>query len=178
MARAFLGIDCGTGSTKALLIDAERGSIAGQGRADHELIERPDGTREQDPSWWVAAMVTAVRAALDSAPGVEVAGIGVSGQQHGLVALDASDAPVRPAKLWNDTTTGAECDTLTAALGGPEAVLAATGNLFLPGYTAPKIAWLRAHEPDAYRASRRFCLPHDYLNLWLTGTFATEPGDA
>jgi D-xylulose kinase len=102
----------------------------------------------------------------------------VSGQQHGLVALDERDAPVRFAKLWNDTSTARQAEALTAAMGGEDEVLAATGNLFLVGYTAPKVAWLRDKEPEHYAASRRFCLPHDYMNLWLTGEFATEPGDA
>jgi D-xylulose kinase len=178
MRRAFLGIDCGTQSTKALLLDAQTGEELAIGRADHALIAREDGTREQDPAWWIEALGTAVRGALAGAPDVEVAGIGVSGQQHGLVALDAGDRPVRPAKLWNDTTTTADCAALTERMGGESAVHAATGNVFLPGYTAPKVEWLRRNEPDAYAAARRFCLPHDYLNLWLTGTFATEAGDA
>ncbi|HEX3218741.1 MAG TPA: xylulokinase [Candidatus Limnocylindria bacterium] len=176
--RAFLGIDCGTQSTKALLMEADTGRTLAVGRAEHDIVERPDGTREQDPAWWTDATVAAVRQSLQDAGPIEVAGISVSGQQHGLVALDAADAPVRPAKLWNDTSTSREAAGLTAAMGGQDAVLAATGNLFLAGYTAPKIAWLREHEPQHYAASRRFCLPHDYLNLWLTGEFATEPGDA
>ena len=176
--RAFLGIDCGTQSTKALLMDAGSGRILAVGRAAHDIVERPDGSREQDPRWWTDATEAAVRQALKDAGPVDVAGISVSGQQHGLVALDARDSPVRPAKLWNDTSTANEAEALTTAMGGEDAVLAATGNLFLVGYTAPKVAWLRAHEPDHYAASLRFCLPHDYLNLWLTGEFATEPGDA
>jgi xylulokinase len=177
--RAFLGIDCGTQSTKALLVDASSEEVLGMGRAAHELIESADGTREQHPDWWLAGLQAAVREALASdATPVEVAGIGVSGQQHGLVCLDAADRPVRPAKLWNDTTTAAECDVLTEQVGGFQAALDLTGNTFLPGYTAPKVLWLRRHEPHAYAATRRMCLPHDYLNLWLTGTFATEPGDA
>src|SRR5205085_4399225 len=96
--RAFLGVDCGTQSTKVLVVDATTEEILGVGRAPHELIERADGTREQDPAWWVAALQTAVRAALADTD-VEVAGIGVSGQQHGLVCLDGADRPVRPAKL-------------------------------------------------------------------------------
>ncbi len=175
--RVFLGLDCGTQSTKALLLDAGSGETVAIGRADHALIERPDGTREQHPDWWIAAAVEAIRAALVDGP-FEVAGIGVSGQQHGLVALDGGDEPLRPAKLWNDTTTAAQCDDLTERLGGREQVLRLTGNAIMPGYTAPKIAWLRDHEPESYAASRRFCLPHDYLNLWLSGTYATEPGDA
>ncbi len=178
MHAAFLGIDCGTQSTKALLLDPDTGEELAVGRADHELIAGADGTREQDPAWWLDAVRSAVRAALADAPGTEIAGIGVSGQQHGLVALDAADRPVRPAKLWNDTTTAPDCVALTERMGGEAAVHAATGNVFLPGYTAPKIEWLRRAEPRAYAESRRFGLPHDYLNLFLTGTFATEAGDA
>jgi xylulokinase len=176
--RVFLGIDCGTQSTKALLMDAESGEICAVGRAAHGIIEGSDGAREQHPHWWTDATQAAVRQALEIAGPLDVAGISVSGQQHGLVALDDRDEPVRPAKLWNDTSTGREAEALTSAMGGEAAVLEATGNLFLVGYTAPKIAWLREHEPDNYAASRRFCLPHDYLNLWLTGEFAAEPGDA
>jgi xylulokinase len=176
MRRAFLGVDCGTQSTKVLLVDAESEEILGSGRAPHELIEDTDGTREQDPNWWVHALELAVRQAIT--PGVEVAGIGVSGQQHGLVCLDSANRPLRAAKLWNDTTTSAECDELTRAVGGPSQALALIGNTFLVGYTAPKVLWLRHHEPATYAATRRMCLPHDFLNLWLTGTFATEAGDA
>ena len=182
--RAFLGIDCGTQSTKALLMDAETEAVLSVGRAAHELLEAADGTREQHPDWWVAALGAAVREALALAGGsrddssIEVAGIGVSGQQHGLVCLDASDRPIRPAKLWNDTTTAADCAWLTRQLGGPERVIERVGYAFLPGYTAPKVSWLHRTEPAAYAATRRMCLPHDYLNLWLTGAYATEPGDA
>jgi D-xylulose kinase len=179
--RAFLGIDCGTQSTKALLVDAETESVLGAGRAAHELTERADGTREQHPDWWVAALIASVREALQGtgAPGdVEVAGIGVSGQQHGLVCLGADDRPLRAAKLWNDTATVEEAEWLTTAVGGLERALELTGNAFLVGYTAPKVVWVARHEPDTYTATRRMCLPHDYLNLWLTGAFATEPGDA
>jgi xylulokinase len=178
LRRAFLGIDCGTQSTKALLLDDQTESILGIGRASHELIERADGTREQHPEWWVAALGASVREALDQAGDVEVAGIGISGQQHGLVCLGRDDRPVRAAKLWNDTTTVEECTLLTESVGGLEQALALTGNSFLVGYTAPKVLWLARHEPDVYAATARMCLPHDYLNLWLTGTFAAEPGDA
>ena len=177
MRRVFLGIDCGTQSTKVLLRDATTGDTVAVGRAPHELIERDDGTREQDPRWWIAALRVAVRDAIRGER-YEVAGIGVSGQQHGLVCLDEHDEPVRAAKLWNDTTTSQQCDELMRKLGGEARVLGFLGNLILPGYTAPKVAWLAAHEPDAYARTARMCLPHDYLNLWLTGEFVTEPGDA
>jgi xylulokinase len=177
MPRVFVGIDCGTQSTKVVLRDPDTGAVVAVGRAPHELIERADGTREQDPEWWIDALRIAMRDLLRGQR-VDVAGIGVSGQQHGLVCLDGRDHPVRPAKLWNDTTTVHECDELTRKLGGATEALRLVGNLILPGYTAPKIAWLAAHEPDAYARTARMCLPHDYLNLWLTGEFITEAGDA
>ena len=177
--RAFLGVDCGTQSTKVLLVDADSETVLGAGRAAHDLIERLDGTREQSPQWWLDALTAAARDALRAAgSSVEVAGIGVSGQQHGLVCLDETDRAVRPAKLWNDTTTAPECDVLTERVGGLDNALRLTGNAFLPGYTAPKVLWLKEHEPDAYARTRRMCLPHDFLNLWLTGAFVAEAGDA
>jgi xylulokinase len=177
MRRVFLGIDCGTQSTKVVLRDPETGEVVAVGHAPHELVERDDGTREQDPKWWIDALRAAVADALRGQR-FDVGGIGVSGQQHGLVCLDDRDRPVRPAKLWNDTTTAHQCDELTQTLGGASRVLQLLGNLILPGYTAPKIAWLLAQEPDAYSRTVRMCLPHDYLNLWLTGEFTAEAGDA
>ncbi|HEX9494191.1 MAG TPA: xylulokinase [Candidatus Limnocylindria bacterium] len=177
MRRVFLGIDCGTQGTKAVLCDPDTGAIVAIGRAAHALVTRDDGTSEQDPDWWIDALRVAVRDATRSER-FEIAGIGVSGQQHGLVCLDSRDRPVRAAKLWNDTTTASEAVALTATLGGRDRVLELTGNLILPGYTAPKIAWLATHEPDAYARTVRMCLPHDYLDLWLTGRFVSEPGDA
>jgi D-xylulose kinase len=173
----MLGVDCGTQSTKVVLRDPASGQVVAVGRAPHQLVERDDGTREQDPAWWIDALRSAVRDAVRGERFV-IGGIGVSGQQHGLVCLDRSDRPVRAAKLWNDTTTAAECVELTEKLGGEQRLLELTGNLILPGYTAPKIAWLAAHEPDAYARTARMCPPHDYLNLWLTGAFVTEAGDA
>lgn len=177
MRRVYLGIDCGTQSTKVVLRDAGSGTVAAVGRAEHRIVERDDGTREQDPDWWIDALVAAAREAL-SVERYDVAGIAVSGQQHGLVALDAHDRPVRMAKLWNDTTTATESTELLRRVGGAAWALQLVGNLPLPGYTAPKVLWLSRHEPDAYARTMRMCLPHDYLNLWLTGAFVTEPGDA
>jgi xylulokinase len=179
LRRVFLGIDCGTQSTKALILDGDSSAQTLRvGSSAHDLIERPDGTREQHPDWWVRALIDAVGQAVEAAGPAEVAGIGVSGQQHGLVCLDAKDRPTRAAKLWNDTTTEHDCNVLTERLGGMQAVLDLTGNAFLPGYTAPKISWLRRMEPETYRSTTRMCLPHDFLNHWLTGEFVTEPGDA
>ncbi|MEK6207309.1 MAG: xylulokinase [Chloroflexota bacterium] len=177
MRRVFLGVDCGTQSTKVVLRDPDTGQVLAVGRAPHALTERDDGTREQDPASWIEALRIAVASAVRGEH-FDIAGIGVSGQQHGLVCLDRRDQPVRPAKLWNDTTTAPESAELTRKLGGEARVLELTGNLLFPGYTAPKIAWLAAHEPHAYTRTVRMCLPHDYLNLWLTGEFVTEFGDA
>ena len=177
MRQAYLGIDCGTQSTKVVLRDPTTAAVLAVGRAPHELIARDDGTSEQNPEWWIDALTIAARDAMRDER-FEVSGVGVSGQQHGLVALDAHDTPVRAAKLWNDTSTAPEAAALTEKLGGESRVLQLTGNLIFAGYTAPKIAWLAAHEPSAYARATRMCLPHDYVNLWLTGEFVTESGDA
>src|SRR3982074_2237654 len=133
--RAFLGIDCGTQSTKVVLVDPASEEVLGFGRGAHELVERADGTREQDPEWWIAALKAAMRQALASTGEVEIAGIGGSGQQHGLGCLGAAGRALPPAKLWNDTTPVAECEQLLDSVGGPARALALTGNTFLVGYT-------------------------------------------
>ena len=107
-----------------------------------------------------------------------VRGIGVSGQQHGFVPLDAKGGVIRPAKLWCDTSTRVECALLTKKLGGPRLTIRKTGNLVLPGFTAPKILWLKRHEPANYKRLRHVLLPHDFLNFHLTGNYFMEFGDA
>ena len=178
MAQAYLGIDSGTQSTKAVLVESDTGRVLAVGRAPHALIADTPGQKEQEPAWWSEAATVAVQQALAAVPGVEVLGIGVSGQQHGLVMLDAGDAVLRPAKLWSDVTSAPECERLTERLGGLEAAIKLTGNAILPGYTAGKLAWVRDHEPDRYARLRWILLPHDYLNLWLTGERFMECGDA
>jgi xylulokinase len=133
---------------------------------------------EQHPAEWTAALDqtnAAVAAKIDRS---RVRGIGVSGQQHGFVPLAADGSVIRPAKLWCDTSTTAECALLTKKLGGQAAVIRAAGLPFLPGYTAPKILWLKKHEPANYRKLRHVLLPHDYLNYYLTGNYFMEHGDA
>jgi len=107
-----------------------------------------------------------------------VRGIGVSGQQHGLVPLDAAGKVVRPAKLWCDTATAPQCETITQHFGGEAKVIELVGNAMLPGYTAPKILWLRENEPENWARTKTLLLPHDYLNFWLTGEVRMEYGDA
>ena len=178
MTGAFLGIDSGTQSTKAVIVEADTGRVRSIGRAPHSVMANAPGQKEQEPQWWVDALTRAVREALAATSGVEVQGISVSGQQHGLVLLDESDAVLRPAKLWNDVTCARQCQRLMERLGGPDAAVRLTGNAILPGYTAGKILWVREYEPDIYAHARWILLPHDFLNLWLTGERFMECGDA
>ena len=176
----FVGVDCGSQGTKAVVVDGGDGNVVGSGYVAYELIEGlPAGHREQQPSTWVEAMIKSVRDALSQAKVKgRVEGIGVSGQQHGFVPLDAKGEVIRPAKLWNDTSTAEECRWLIERLGGIQEVVKLTGNTILPGFTAGKILWLRRHEPDNYARLATVLLPHDYLNFWLTGRATMEPGDA
>jgi xylulokinase len=183
MARRTLvvGVDSGTQSTKALLVDARNGRPIAAGSASYGLIAKlPPGAKEQHPDTWRTAMVKAVRAALKGARAKpdEIVAMGVSGQQHGFVPLDKSGRVIRPAKLWCDTTTVRECDELTSAMGGVGRAIGTLGNAFLPGFTAPKILWLKKHEPENYARLATVLLPHDYLNWWLTGRALMEYGDA
>jgi xylulokinase len=176
----FVGVDSGTQGTKTVVVDDE-GRVRGDASASYGLIMGlPRGHMEQHPETWVEAMKQTIRVALKDAdvdPG-KVHAIGVSGQQHGFVPLDGDGAVIRPAKLWNDTSTARECGELTEALGGVEEAIRLTGNSIPPGYTAGKILWLRRHEPDNYARLRHVLLPHDYLNYVLTGEAAMEYGDA
>ena len=175
----YVGVDSGTQSVKAVALDLEAGRVVAEARAPHRLIEGlPPGHMEQHPEEWAAAMDAAIGEVASRIDRSRVRGIGVSGQQHGFVPLDASGAVIRPAKLWCDTSTAAECAVLTRRLGGPAAVIRRTGLPFLPGYTAPKVLWLKRHEPANFRRLRHILLPHDYLNLHLTGRYFMEEGDA
>ncbi|MCL5426505.1 MAG: xylulokinase [Gammaproteobacteria bacterium] len=176
----YIGVDCGTQSTKVVVVDVERGVILAEASCPHRLDEGENGRREQAPAEWLAALKGAFFAALDKA-GVlasQVRGIGVSGQQHGMVALDADGAPVYPAKLWCDTETSAQNADLVARLGGEAGCLEKLGLVLQTGYTASKVAWLREQHPNAYQRIESLLLPHDYLNYWLTGERVTEAGDA
>jgi len=173
----YLGIDCGTQGTKALVID-ENGEPLGRGFAAHTLIERPNGAREQNPREWVDALQKAVRQALSQADAAKVVAIGVSGQQHGLVVLDEDKQVIRPAKLWNDTETAPENAALIERLGGVEACFQRFGIVPRTGYTVSKLLWMKVHEPENFSQIRHILLPHEYLNFWLTGNMYAEYGDA
>jgi xylulokinase len=176
-----LGIDCGTQSTKTVALDTETGAILAAATRGYELMPGlPPGHAEQDPAIWVAAMDETVAEVLEKLGPrrAEVRGLGVSGQQHGFVPLDAQGRVIRPAKLWCDVSTVEECDILRARFGGAAALIERTGLDMLPGFTAPKILWLKRHEPENFARLATVLLPHDYLNFCLTGRLCMEYGDA
>ena len=175
----YLGIDSGTQSTKCVALDLDAGHVIAEARAPHRLIEGlPPGHLEQHPQQWAIALEQVIGKVANQVDPARVRGIGVSGQQHGFVPLDEHGAVIRPAKLWCDTSTAAECALLTRKLGGAEAIIRETGLPFLPGYTAPKILWLKRREPEHFKRLRHVLLPHDFLNFHLTGNYFMEAGDA
>lgn len=178
----YIGIDSGTQSTKAIVLDLETSKVIAEARAPHQMIaDLPVGHMEQHPQDWTAALDTVIAAVVDKIGKTKarrIRGIGVSGQQHGFVPLDANGGVIRPAKLWCDTSTARECELLTKKFGSTNAVIRKAGLPFLPGYTAPKILWLKRNEPRHYQRLRHVLLPHDYLNYHLTGNYFMEHGDA
>jgi len=177
----FIGIDSGTQSTKALVVDGTSGNVLAESAAAYGLIPGLGaGAKEQHPHTWKEATKRSITRALKAckAKKEEVVGIGVSGQQHGFVPMDKHGEVIRPAKLWCDTSTAKECEEIMERLGGSKATLKALGNAILPGFTASKILWLKKHEPKNYKKLATILLPHDYLNHWLTGRAVMEYGDA
>ena len=176
-----LGIDCGTQSLKTVALDGDSGQILASASKPYGLIEGlPAGHAEQDPQiWWDALRETVGKVLSDlGSRKSEVGGIGISGQQHGFVPLDANHQVIRPAKLWCDTSTTGQCDEIRTKLGGREKTIALAGNDILPGFTAPKILWLKQNEPANFAKLAHVALPHDFLNLRLTGSLRMEFGDA
>ncbi|HET8764297.1 MAG TPA: FGGY family carbohydrate kinase, partial [Rhodanobacter sp.] len=171
------GLDLGTQSVKLLVYDpAARRRVALHSR-HLALSSGEDGTREQLAADWVDA-IRACFAELEPKLRAGIAAIGVSGQQHGFVPLDADGRVLAPVKLWCDTSSQRECAEITAAAGGEQACIDLAGNPVLVGYTASKLPWTRRHRPDAYAALAGIALPHDYVNFWLTGERWMECGDA
>ncbi len=176
-----LGIDSGTQSTKTIALDLESGKIIASAAQPYGLIEGlPAGHLEQDPQVWADAVDATVKAVLEQlGPRKDdVKAIGVSGQQHGFVPLDKKGKVIRPAKLWCDTSTTEQCRQIEEEFGGTAELIKLTGNAMPPGFTAPKILWLKQNEPKNYKALATVLLPHDYLNFHLTGDRGMEYGDA
>ena len=168
------GLDVGTSGVKGLALDAD-GRVLAAAEAGYVLSTPRPGWAEQNPEdWWEAASAVLARLQADAGP---PAGIGLSGQMHGLVALDSAGRVLRPAILWNDQRTGAECEQIEATIGLAR-LIELTGNRALPGFTAPKLLWMRANEPELYARIARIMLPKDYVRLRLCGEHATDVADA
>src|SRR5689334_18665584 len=168
---ALVGIDVGTTGVKALAI-SETGDVLAVAEEGYGLSIPQPGWSEQDPEdWWRATETALARLAVDAAP------IGLSGQMHGLVCLDERDRVLRPAILWNDQRTAAECAEIEERVG-LERLIELTGNRALTGFTAPKLLWLRNNEPDVYARIRSILLPKDYVRLKLFGERAIDVADA
>lgn len=174
----LLGIDLGTSGTKTVLFDLS-GAPAASHTVEYPLHQPKNGWAEQDPHDWWRAVQETVQAVLakSGANPAEVKGVGISGQMHGLVMLDAQGHVQRPAILWCDGRTQAQCDEITAKLGADK-LLSISANPALPGFTAGKILWVRENEPELYEKCRHILLPKDYIRYKLTGEFATEVSDA
>jgi len=174
----LVGIDVGTSGTKALVCD-EEGAVLATATAEHPSYAPKPLWSEQQPEDWWDSTCRSVRQALSEA-GVkadEVKGLGLSGQMHGLVMLDADDQVIRPAILWNDQRTAAECRQMTETVGY-ERLIEMVCNPALTGFTAPKILWVRSNEPRNYERCRKVLLPKDYVRFRMSGAFATEVSDA
>src|SRR5215469_13380647 len=177
----YLGIDCGTQSTKTVALDGETGNLLASAAQSYDVLPGlPPGHMEQNPATWVTAMDATIQKVVRDLGGrkKDVAGIGVSGQQHGFVALDGEGRVIRPAKLWCDTSTVEECNLFRQQFGGAKFFIERVGLDMLPGFTAPKILWLKRREPENFSKLATVLLPHDYLNYYLTGRFSMEYGDA
>lgn len=174
----LLGIDVGTSGTKALIVEPS-GKVVASATETYPLYTPKPLWAEQDPADWWDATVGAIRDVI-AAAGIsasDIAGMGLSGQMHGAVFLDADNSVLRPSILWCDQRTAAECEWITKTVG-PEKVVELTCNPVLTGFTAGKIIWLRNNEPDVYDKVRKVLLPKDYIRFRLTGAFATEVSDA
>ena len=169
----FLGVDIGTSGVKAIVL-ADSGALAGQGTAPLTVSRPYELWSEQDPDDWWRATCAAVTA-LDPALRRAVQAVGIAGQMHGATVLDSANRPLRPAILWNDGRAHAECAELEVAVPALHAI---TGNLAMPGFTAPKLLWLRAHEAELFARIAKVLLPKDYVRLQMTGDMASDQSDS
>ena len=178
MSSYFLGSDVGTGGLKTVLIDEDANLVASSMK-EYPLFSPKPLWSEQNPEDWFNAFVEGVKEifAKSNVDPKEVSALGLAGQMHGLTAVDADGKPLRHAILWNDQRTAAECASITERIGA-ERLLETTGNPVLPGFTLPKIEWLRVHEPDVFRRAETFLLPKDYLRFRLTGARHSDVSDS
>ena len=172
----YIGIDLGTSGMKLLLVD-ETGAILNTVTKEYPLIFPHPGWSEQEPSEWWAALLAGITELVIGFDTSMIAGIGVGGQMHGLVALDEHDAVIRPAILWNDGRTAEETEYLNTVIG-KEKLSALTANIAFAGFTAPKLLWMKKHEPENFKRISKIMLPKDYINYRLTGVHACDYSDA
>ena len=175
----LLGIDIGTSGTKTLICD-EEGKVLATSMAEHPIYSPKPGWSEQNPVDWWNSTIVATKAVCRKAKikPDDVSGIGLSGQMHGSVFLADGEKPLRPALLWNDQRTAEECADIESKAGGRAALIELVCNPALTGFTAPKILWVRKHEPKVYAKTKHILLPKDYIRLCLTSEYATEVSDA
>ncbi len=172
-----LGIDLGTQNVKVVCYDFEARETVAVESAPLDLYQTEEGIAEQQAQWWIHALKQALQQ-VGKDVRKSVVAIGVSGQQHGFVPIDKSGEVLAPVKLWCDTSTEAECESIMNDFGGRDACLEEVGNLILPGYTASKVRWFRDKHPGKYAQMDCILLPHDYLNFYMTGERRMEAGDA
>ena len=173
-----IGVDCGTSGTKTVLFD-EKGTVISSVTIEYPMYQPKNGYAEQDPADWANAMINTIKAVMTKS-GVnkeDVAGVGISGQMHGLVMLDKDNNVLRKSIIWCDQRTAAEVEEMNEKLGR-EKLIKITANPALTGWTAAKILWVKNNEPDIYEKCRHILLPKDYLRFILTGEYATEVSDA
>ena len=176
MSKYFLGVDVSTTASKALIIDVDGNVLVTKGNS-HELSTPRPLWSEQDPeNWWQAASKS-IREVLQQIPAEQIAAIGLTGQMHGLTSLDRDGKPVRPAILWNDQRSTAQCAAITARVGEKH-LYQHIGSILLAGFTAPKIMWVRENEPDVYQRIAHVLLPKDYIRYRLSGAFVADVADA
>lgn len=175
----LLGIDIGTSGTKTLVCD-HTGKVLATAMSEHDIASPNPGWSEQNPMQWWDATCIATQAVIKKAKikGDQITAVGLSGQMHGSVFLGDDVTPLRPAILWNDQRTSKQCAEIEKLAGGRKKLIGMVGNPALTGFTAPKILWVRQHEPRVYAATRHILLPKDYIRLCMTGQYATDVGDA
>ena len=172
----YIGVDLGTSAVKLLLMD-EKGAIRNIVSEEYPISFPHPGWSEQNPEDWLKAVLKGIGELTADEHKSQIAGIGAGGQMHGLVVLDKDDHVLRPAILWNDGRTQEETDYLNNVIGR-EKLTEQTGNIAFTGFTAPKILWMKKHEPDLFARIDKIMLPKDYINYMLTGTNCTDYSDA
>ena len=175
--KVIIGTDIGTSGVKVLAVD-ENCRVVGSNVTEYPIYTPNPGWTEQNPDDWWNAAAAGLKKLIPQLSGYEIAGVGLSGQMHGMVALDAENRVVRPAILWNDQRTEKQCKEIISAAGGLDSLISMTNNGMLTGFTAGKILWMKENEPENYKKTVRIVNPKDYIAYKLTGNVGTDVSDA